>query len=89
VPSRHYLPYQALFWTDSRARNFYAIEHGCTDTVRLLCLCVPVGQEEFFAQVGVPLATRTTTPPRLDKADQAAAMKKAEELAPKYRTEPS
>jgi len=48
---------------------------------------VPVGQEEFFAQVGVPLATRTTTPPRLDKADQAAAMKKAEELAPKYRTE--
>jgi len=41
----------------------------------------------FFAQVGVPVATRTTRPPKLDKADQAASMKKAEELALAYRTE--
>jgi quercetin dioxygenase-like cupin family protein len=56
-------------------------------TVRLLCLCAPAGQEEFFAQVGVPVATRTTPPPKLDKEAQAAFMKKAQELAPKYRTE--
>ncbi|HXO96147.1 MAG TPA: cupin domain-containing protein [Chthoniobacterales bacterium] len=65
----------------------HSFTNASKQTVRLLCLCVPAGQEEFFAQVGVPLATRTTTPPKLDKADQAAAMKKAEELAPKYRTE--
>jgi quercetin dioxygenase-like cupin family protein len=65
----------------------HSFTNASKQTVRLLCLCVPAGQEEFFAQVGVPLTTRTTTPPKLDKDDQAAAMKKAEELAPKYRTE--
>ena len=55
--------------------------------VRLLCLCAPAGQEEFFAQVGVPVATRTAPPPKLDKEAQGAFMKKAEQLAPKYRTE--
>jgi quercetin dioxygenase-like cupin family protein len=65
----------------------HSFTNASKQTVRLLCLCVPAGQEEFFAQVGARLATRTTTPPKLDKAEQAASMKKAEELAPKYRTE--
>ncbi|MGI9050179.1 MAG: cupin domain-containing protein [Rubrobacteraceae bacterium] len=30
---------------------------------RLLCMCSPSGQEEFFMGVGVPVATRTTAPP--------------------------
>lgn len=55
--------------------------------VRLLCLCSPAGQEEFFTQVGVPVATRTTAPPKLDQAAQAEFRAKAEALAPKYRTE--
>lgn len=55
--------------------------------VRLLCICSPAGQEEFFEQVGVPVATRTTPPPKLDAAAQTAFRAKAEELAPKYRTE--
>ncbi len=37
--------------------------------------------------VGVAVPTRTTPPPKLDKAGQAEFMKKAQELAPKYRTE--
>ena len=55
--------------------------------VRLLCICAPAGQEEFFAQVGVAVATRTTPPPKLDKRAQGEFIKKAQELAPKYRTE--
>src|SRR5882762_9449858 len=35
-------------------------------SARLLCVCSPAGQDEFFAQVGVPVATRTTAPPKLD-----------------------
>src|SRR5450755_1165261 len=54
---------------------------------RLLCICASAGQEEFFAQVGVPVPTRRSTPPQLDQAEQAALMKRAQELAPKYRTE--
>ena len=55
--------------------------------VRLLCICAPAGQEEFFAEVGVPVATRTTAPPMLDPAAQLESREKAEALAPKYRTE--
>jgi hypothetical protein len=54
---------------------------------RLLCMCSPAGQEEFFMEVGVPVASRTTPALKLDEAAQAAFMAKAEALAPKYRTE--
>jgi quercetin dioxygenase-like cupin family protein len=54
---------------------------------RLLCLCSPAGQEEFFTAVGVPLAHRTEPPRALDAAAQSAFMAKAVALAPQYRTE--
>lgn len=55
--------------------------------VRMLCICSPSGQEKFFLEVGVPVATRTTPPPRLNEQQQAEFMKKVVELAPKYHTE--
>ena len=54
---------------------------------RMLCACSPAGQEKFFARVGVPVEGRTTTPPELGEDEQAAFLKKAQELAPEYRTE--
>jgi quercetin dioxygenase-like cupin family protein len=56
-------------------------------SARLLCLCSPAGQEEFFKEVGVPVAHRTEAPPALDDAATAVFMAKAIALAPKYRTE--
>ncbi|HMI53393.1 MAG TPA: cupin domain-containing protein [Candidatus Saccharimonadales bacterium] len=53
----------------------------------LLCICSPAGQEEFFAQVGVPVATRTTAPPKLDEKAEAEFKAKAAALAGKYKTE--
>jgi quercetin dioxygenase-like cupin family protein len=62
--------------------------HNASDQpVRLLCICAPAGQEKFFAEVGVLVATRTTPPPKPDPAAQAEFKAKAEALAPKYRTE--
>jgi quercetin dioxygenase-like cupin family protein len=55
--------------------------------VRLLCLCSPAGQEEFFTAVGIPAPTRTSPAPKLNDADQKAFMAKVVALAPKYRTE--
>ncbi|PYL88538.1 MAG: cupin domain-containing protein [Verrucomicrobia bacterium] len=52
---------------------------------RLLCLCSPAGQEEYFMAVGVPVASRTAPPPKLDEASQAALKAKAEALALQYR----
>jgi quercetin dioxygenase-like cupin family protein len=54
---------------------------------RLLCLCSPAGQEEFFKELGVPVAHRTEAPPTLDGPATSAFIAKAIELAPKYRTE--
>jgi quercetin dioxygenase-like cupin family protein len=54
---------------------------------RLLCYCSPAGLEELFLEVGVPVATRTTPPPKPDAAAVEAFRARAEALAPKYRTE--
>jgi hypothetical protein len=54
---------------------------------RLLCMCAPAGQDEFFTLVGQPVATRTAPPPPLDPAAQAAFIAKAQALAPRYHTE--
>ena len=55
--------------------------------VRMLCICSPAGQEKFFTEVGVPVATRTTPPPKLGDEEQVAFIEKVRALAPKYRTE--
>ena len=65
----------------------HSFTNASQENRRLLCLCAPAGQEEFFAQLGVPGAPRTTLPPKPDKVAEAASKQKAEELAPRYRTE--
>ena len=69
----------------ANAPHFFTNASG--SAARLLCICSPAGQEEFFAQVGVPVPTRRSTPPQLDQAERTALMKKAQALSPKYRTE--
>ena len=54
---------------------------------RMLCMCSPAGQEEFFMRVGVAVESRTATPPEMDEAAKSAFKAKAEALAPQYRTE--
>src|ERR1700723_275884 len=65
--------------------------HAFTNTAdkpsRLLCMCAPSGQEEFFTLVGQPVATRTEAPPQLDADAQAAFIVKTKALAPEYKTE--
>jgi mannose-6-phosphate isomerase-like protein (cupin superfamily) len=65
----------------------HQFHNSSTQPVRMLCICSPAGQEEFFMQIGVPVATRTTPPPELDAAAQAEFRAKATALAPKYHTE--
>ncbi len=62
--------------------------HNASDKpVRLLCLCSPSGQEDFFLEIGDRVPTRTTPPRTLDAGAETALKAKMEALAPKYRTE--
>jgi uncharacterized cupin superfamily protein len=65
----------------------HQFHNSSSEAVRMLCVCSPAGQEEFFLEVGVPVATRTTAPPKLDEASQAWLIAKVVALSPKYRTE--
>ena len=69
------------------ANALHQFQNKSGKPARLLCLCSPAGQEEFFREVGVPVATRTTPPPPLDREGEAAFAAKVKALAPKYRTE--
>ena len=57
------------------------------EPARLLCICSPAGQEEFFLTIGDLVPTRTSTPPEMDEADRKARMEKALSLVFRYRTE--
>jgi quercetin dioxygenase-like cupin family protein len=65
----------------------HQFQNASAEPARLLCICSPAGQEEFFRKVGFAVATRTTPPPSLDATAQAEFRAKAEALAPEYRTE--
>ena len=65
----------------------HQFHNASASPVRLLCICSPAGQENFFLEVGVRVATRTTPPPKLSPEEQASFMQKVQALAPKYRTE--
>jgi quercetin dioxygenase-like cupin family protein len=54
---------------------------------RVLCMCTPAGQEEFFMAVGVAVDSRTAPPPHLSQQEQAEKGKLLQSLLPKYRTE--
>jgi len=69
----------------ANAPHFF--RNASKEPARLLCICTPAGLEEFFLAVGVPVATRTTPPPKLDEAAEAEMRAKTTALLPKYRTE--
>ena len=54
---------------------------------RMLCMCTPAGQEEFFMAVGLPVDSRTAVPPEPSKEEQVEKGKLLQALLPKYRTE--
>jgi quercetin dioxygenase-like cupin family protein len=57
------------------------------EPARLLCVCSPAGQEEFFLTIGDLVPTRTSPPPEMDEAAKKARMEKALGLVTQYRTE--
>jgi quercetin dioxygenase-like cupin family protein len=65
----------------------HQFHNSSSDPARMLCICSPAGQEDFFLEVGTPVATRTMPPPKLDEAAQAEFRAKVAAIGSKYRTE--
>src|SRR5438034_204510 len=42
----------------------HSFTNASKQTVRLLCVCAPAGQEDFFAQVGIAVPSRTPPAPQ-------------------------
>ncbi len=58
-----------------------------SESARMLCMCTPAGQDDFFLAVGDRVPDRTSAPPSLSAEEAAARRAKAKELAPQYNTE--
>jgi quercetin dioxygenase-like cupin family protein len=65
----------------------HQFHNNSNDPVRMLCICSPAGQEDFFTQIGTLVEGRTSAPPKPDEAALRSMEAKVKELAPKYRTE--
>jgi quercetin dioxygenase-like cupin family protein len=65
----------------------HAFRNASGGPAHLYCLAAPAGLDEFFLAIGDPLASRTSPPPRLDKAQMEERIKTIKALASKYRTE--
>jgi quercetin dioxygenase-like cupin family protein len=65
----------------------HGFHNALGQAVRLLCMCSPSGQEEFFMEVGVEVEGRTAPPPDLGGDAVGEMMAKAAALAPRYRTD--
>lgn len=65
----------------------HEFHNGSHQPARMLCICSPAGQEEFFLAIGQPVASRTATPPALDEVGMKAFGEKAAALTPHYRSE--
>jgi len=65
----------------------HAFKNNSDKPARLLCMCTPAGQEEFFMEVGDVVDSRTAPPPNLSNAERAERIQRAKALSAKYRTE--
>jgi len=65
----------------------HSFKNKADKPARLLCMCTPAGQDEFFMAVGDPVASRDAPPPKLSDAERGERMQRAKALSPKYRTE--
>lgn len=65
----------------------HQFHNASREPARMLCIASPAGLDEMFAEVGVPVASRTAAPPPMDEAAGAAMRAKLAALLPKYKTE--
>ena len=54
---------------------------------KMLCMCSPAGQDDFFLEVGDLVESKDSKPPELSEQEKKERLNKTIELASKYKTE--
>ena len=54
---------------------------------KMLCVCSPAGQDDFFLEVGDLVESKDSKPPELSEQEKKERMNKSKKLASKYKTE--
>jgi mannose-6-phosphate isomerase-like protein (cupin superfamily) len=65
----------------------HAFRNPAQVPARLLCTAAPAGLEEFFAEFGDPVPTRTSPGPSLSDAEREDRLRRAMTAAPRYGME--
>ncbi|MDQ0394443.1 cupin domain-containing protein [Labrys monachus] len=65
----------------------HAFRNVSGSVARMLCMCTPAGQDEFFMAVGDPVESRNSAPPAPTPQERAEKGRLIEALLPRYRTE--
>lgn len=65
----------------------HSFVNASKEPARLLCMCTPPGQEEFFMATGIPVEGRMAAAPAPSCEERQSRMEIAKNLAAKYRTE--
>ncbi|MGV9790592.1 cupin domain-containing protein [Streptomyces sp. NPDC003435] len=56
-------------------------------SARMLCMCTPAGQDEYFLRIGDVVLGKDAPPPPLSEDERAERRRQAAELASTYRSE--
>ena len=70
-------------WLADVADTPHCFRNAAEQSARMLSMCSPAGQEEFFMEVGDAVASRTASPPKLSDAEKSERIAKAKALAPR------
>ena len=82
---KHVVPAGSTVNIPANAPHFFRNTSGAE--ARMLCMCTPAGQEEYFAKVGTIVDSWDSPPPELSDEQRAAQRRRAAELADTYRSE--
>ena len=69
----------------ANAPHFFRNTSGAP--ARMLCMCTPAGQDEYFSRIGTTVDGWDAPPPRLSDDERADQRRRAAELADTYRSE--
>lgn len=81
----HTVPEGSTINIPANAPHYFKNTSGAP--VRMLCMCTPAGQDDYFTQVGDPVNGRTASPPDLTDDEVAERRRRAGILAAQFRTE--